>query len=170
MAKIRDPNAPTASMMTWEGDLPAPITSYESSRYAGGGPASHLDVPHTTTTYRSAVVDRTRRLNGLRMWYAHGATRMPIGSIPRPASNGVQSTAANVSWVNLFDWTQNLGWYPSGYSRMLGFVTRVSQLETNKTGGPSAGTMQQRPLFNRVQRVPRYSVVPQTYATTAGKG
>ncbi len=168
MPSIRDPNSPVAGQITWEGDLVPPVTSYSASLRASPMMTS-LQVPASTNRYRSAVVDRHRRLTGLRFWYAHGAVWMS-NTNPRPASNGVQSTAFQRFWVNLFDWTQNLSWYSAGYPRNTGLTFRMPQPETNKTGGPSDGRMQPAPVFTRVQRVPRYSAVPRSYPTTSSNG
>ena len=71
--------------------------------------------------------------------------------------------------VQLHDWVKNSDWFAAGYPRNLGLSFRVDQVTTKVTGG-AVGQMQQRPLFPKVQRIPRPGVVVATYNTTPAKG
>lgn len=158
-----------AGLVAYEGDIPAPVTSYASAaRYT---PLVSVNVvPGSSAWTKSAVVNRVPRRNGLRYFYSHGGTDMPIG-IPYPggADGRVSSSSFQRTLVTLHDWSQNDAWYIC-YPRNLGWSFRTPQLKTQVTGSAAPGTMAQRPLFPRVQRVPRASVVPPSYQTRSARG
>ena len=152
------------------GDLPAPVTSYASA--APTTPMqSGLQVPATTVVNKSAVVQRFERRGGHRFFYSHGAVPMPP-ALPRPGVGvgGVESSLFQPYNVNLFDWMINASWFEAGYNgHNLGLSTRVSQLETNNTGGPGKSRSTARPLLTRVQTVERARVLVRTYQTRSAK-
>jgi hypothetical protein len=150
-------------------DQPPPITTYASG-VQNNSLLSQNHVPATSNRTNSAVVNRRPRRNGLRYFYGHGGLVMPFRAIPSVGTGGVQNSFYQTILVQLHDWSQNLSWFAAGYPRNLGYSTRVSQLNTNVTGGSTNAAMNQRPLFPKVQRVPRYSVRPNVYQTKSSKG
>lgn len=164
MARI--PSKSEGGTVTWEGDVPKPVTTYAAARSIAT--ATRLSVPASTNRVGSSVVSRRDRRNGNRFFYAHGGVMMPLAG-PKPPNNGVWSSAYQRILVHLFDWSTNDRWYEGGYPRNLGYTFRGLQPVTNATGGPTAAAMQQAPVFKRVQQVPRYSTVPKVYATKASR-
>ena len=152
-----------------ETDLVAPITTYASS--ARWSPMHvRLDVPACSNRTSSAVVTRRPRRGGLDYHYSHGAEVRMMPQVPTPGAGGVRSSTFQPILVQLHDWCINRAWFAAGYPRNLGLSTRVDQLKTNVSGGSTDAAMDQRPLFPRVQRIPRYSVKPASYKTTASRG
>lgn len=156
------PSGQYAGLLSYEGDIPAPVTTYASA--APYTPLVSANVtPATTAWTRAAVVMRVPRRRGLRYFYNYGSTPMPAPGCR--ASNRVESSLFQPIKTQLVDWTQNDAWFEGGYPRNLGFTFRVPQLKTQVTGGAGPGAMAQRPLFPRVQRVPRYSTYIPQYPT-----
>lgn len=156
------------SQVTWEGDLTPPVVSYAAS--VRKSPLfTGLNVPATTGKSRSAVVDRRDIRKGLLYYYSHGGKMMPIPQVTNPAGGGVQVSAFQRVLVQLQDWVINTGWHMGGYPRNLGLSFRQGQLETQVTGGSGPGAMAQRPLFPKVQVVPRYTAPVRRYATKGTK-
>jgi len=54
----------------------------------------------------------------------------------------------------------------NGGKRNQALSTRVDQIPTRTSGGPTGSTMGAAPRFKAVQTVPRYSTMPPTYPTT----
>jgi len=159
-----------ANLVSYEGDIAPPITGYAST--APYTPmVSRLTVPATSAWTRSSVVNRVPRRGGLRYFYSHGGTDMPAVRVPYPggADGRVHSSMFQRTLVTLHDWSQHNRWFEAGYPRNLGWSFRVSQLKTQRTGGSGPGAMAQRPLFPRVQRVPRYTSVAPSYVTRSAK-
>lgn len=155
----------------YKGDLPAPVTTYASS-LPGMPLTSRLYNPASTARTRSSVVTRAPRRGGMRSFYVHGAVGMP-NALPNPGAGGVggvNSSAFQPNLVQLMDWQVNPSWYEAGYPRNLGLSTRVAQLQTNVTGGPGRSSQDQRPLFTRVQTVPRANVTVRSYPTRSARG
>jgi len=164
------PSGRYAGLVSYQGDLVPPVTSYASA--APYTPMVSVNyTPPTTAWTQSAVVNRVPRRGGLRYFYSHGAIRMPAWRVPYPggADGRVNSSAFQPDLVQLDTWSQHDRWFEAGYPRNLGYSFRVPQLKTQVTGGQGPGRMAQRPLFPRVQRVPRYSTTAPTYATRSAK-
>jgi hypothetical protein len=160
----------TGGRVEYRGDVVAPVTSYASAL-----PSSPLTSrqynPASTNRTGSAVVDRKPRRGGHMFFYSHGAVPMPTPIREEQNSQGLVPISKFQRFnVALMDWQKNLSWYESGYPRNLGLSTRVPQLETNQTGGPGRSSMDQRPLFTRVQTVQRSRVIVQTYRTRPAPG
>lgn len=154
--------------VTWEGDLTPPVVSYAAS--VRKSPLfSGLFVPATTGKTRSAVVTRRDIRKGIMYFYAHGGVEMPVPGVPTVGAGGVQSSRFQKTLVQLQDWVINEGWFMGGYPRNLGLSFRVGQLKTQVSGGSGPGMMAQRPLFPRVQVVPRYTAPVRRYATKGAK-
>lgn len=172
MAKLR--NGPTVGNVanpgevSYRGDLVPPVTSYASAA-ANLPMRTRLTVPASTNRTGSPVVSRADRRDGLRYYYSHGGIQMPVNGVPRPGAGGVLSSAHQTVLVQLHDWVTNNAWFAAGYPRNMGYSFRAQQLQTKATGGPTSAAMQQKPVFARVQRVPRYSVVPNRYPTRAAR-
>lgn len=158
-----------AGQVAYRGDLPAPVTTYADSQ-SKTPLISQNKVPPSTNRTNAAVVQRKPRRNGLLYFYSHGSTHMRVPNIPSPGNGGVLSSAFQPILTTLHDWSQNLAWFAAGYPRNLGYVTRVPQLSTKATGGPTDSSMQAKPRFDRVQSVRRYSVVPRAYPTKSSNG
>lgn len=151
-----------AGLVSYEGDLPSPVTTYASA--APYTPMVSVNVtPPSTAFTRSAVVHRIPRRRGIRYFYGHGSTPMPSPGVR--ASNRVESSMFQPIQTKLVNWTQNDAWFEGGYPRNLGYSFRTPQLQTQTTGGPGPGMMAARPLFPRVQKVRRYSTYAPTYNT-----
>lgn len=153
----------------YHGDLTPPVSSYAAS--AAKSPLiSTLLVPASTVVSGAAVVNRQPRRGGHRFFYSHGAVPMPP-ALPGsgPGIGGVFSSLFQRFNIQLMDWQINTSWYESGYPRNLAWSTRVPQLQTNVTGGPGKSQQTQRPLFTRVQTVPRATVRVRSYPTKAAK-
>jgi hypothetical protein len=166
--KLRGSASHPSGGITWEGDLPAPITSYAASvnQSVLGG---RYQVPASTAWTRSAVVMRKPRRKGIRYFYSHGGMDVPPPQVqPGPRSGMVALSLFQRTLVTLHDWSQNDGWFIC-YPRNLGWSFRVDQLKTQVTGGPGPSRSAAKPLFPRVQRVPRPSVVPRAYDTKSAK-
>lgn len=158
------PTGQTAGTVTWEGDLVPPVTSYATTR-AYQAPNVRLGIPASTNRTNSAVVMRRPRRNGLRYFYAHGGLLMPLNGVPTPGAGGVRVSAFQPWLVHLYDWITNSAWFAAGYPRNTGLTFRVPQLKTQVTGGSGPGAMDARPLFPRVQSVPRASAIVRRYPT-----
>lgn len=157
-------NVANPSEVSYRGDLIPPVTSYASAA-ANLPMRTRLAIPASTNRTGSPVVSRADRRDGLRYFYSHGGIQMPVPSVPRPGPGGVVSSAYQQVLVQLHDWATNNQWFAAGYPRNLGYSFRAQQLQTKASGGPTSAVMQQKPVFARVQRVPRYSVVPNRYPT-----
>jgi hypothetical protein len=149
----------------YRGDVPAPVQSYASA-LPNQPLTSRLFTPGASAWTRSAVVSRSSRTDGLRMFYVHGATRQPVPLVrPGVGAGGVESSAWQQNLVLLTDWCVNTAWLAAGYPRNFGWTFRGPQPQTNVTGGPGKSRQTQRPLLTRVQSVRRASVTVQTYPT-----
>lgn len=149
-------------------DVIPPVTSYAAS--ALRTPLiSQNNIPPSTNRSGAPVVNRKDRRNGQQFFYSHGAVPM-LPPIDQVAKGGVNTSRFQTSNVQLMDWQKNLSWFEAGFPRNLGWVTRVSILDTKASGGPGNSTMDSRPLFHRVQRVPRYQALPATYNTRSSNG
>lgn len=146
------------------GDLVPPVTSYAGAYR--DSITSSLVVPSSTNVTGSAVVARAPRRNGHAFFYSHGGVPMDM-PLARPGvgAGGVESSRFQPINVQLMDWQINASWHEAGYPRNLGLATRVPQPMTNRTGGPGRSEMGQRPLFTRVQNVPRARVLVRSYPT-----
>lgn len=162
MAKL--PNNYPPGEVAWEGDLPAPVTTYASAR-AGLPMHTRSVVPASTGKTGSAVVDRRDTRNGIDYYYSHGGIPMPLDHVLVPGGGGVRESQANQWLVQLHDWVLNRSWFRAGYPRNLGYSFRTPQLSTERTGGPTKAAMQQAPIFPKVQTVRRPSVTPPRYPT-----
>lgn len=161
------PTGQYAGLVSYEGDLPSPVTTYASS--ARTSPVTSVNfVPGTTAWTRSAVVQRIPRRTGLRYFYQFGSMSMPA-PYPSGGTRGVNSSQFQRRNTTLTAWSQNDAWYEGGYPSNLGLTFRVPQLKTQVTGGSGPGSMAQRPLFTKVQRVKRYSSYAPTYNTKSAK-
>lgn len=154
----------------YRGDLPAPNQTYAG--VLDNTPLiSRLRQVASTAWTRSAIVNRAPRRGGIRSFYVHGGVVMPNGlPNPGPESGNVNISAFQRVLVQLMDWQINPSWFEAGYPRNLGFSTRVSQLETNQTGGPGKSSSDQRPLFTKVQTVPRARAVTPRFGTRSARG
>jgi len=154
----------------YRGDLTPPVASYASA--APYSPmTSRLYTPASENVTNSAVVARMPRRGGHVFFYSHGAVRMP-NALPGNGATGpggVNSSAFQPDNVQLMDWQINRAWAEAGRPRNLGLSTRVPQLRTNQTGGPGKSSSVQRPLFTRVQVVPRTRAVVRTYGTRSAQ-
>lgn len=150
----------------WEGDLPAPLTSYMTSS-AQMPMISSNRVPSSTNIANSAVVQRKPNRQGIRYFYSHGGVEMPLGMGQAGPMTGIAvvSSAFQRWLVQLHDWVIYDGLYQAGYPRNLGYSFRAEQLSTKKSGGSTDARMDQRPLFPRVQKIPRFTTVPPVYPT-----
>lgn len=166
MAKL--PNGPAPGNVSWEGDLPAPVTTYASAQ-ANLPMRTRLLVPPSTNRSGAPVVNRVPRRNGQKFFYSHGGIEMPSRLVPRPGAGGVFSSAFQTMLIQLHDWMINGAWFAAGYPRNLGYSWRNGQIDTNATGGPGKGQMQQTPVFTRIQTVRRATVNPPRYNTKAAK-
>lgn len=144
-------------------DVPPPVTTYAYSAAKTPLHAS-LNIPPSTNRSGSAVVNRRPLRNGLQFFYSHGAVSMDV-PLAAVAEGGVNSSRFQTVNVQLMDWQNNTSWHQAGYPRNLGWVTRVAQVDTKSSGGPTNATMEAKPAFNRVQRVPRYQAIPKAYPT-----
>lgn len=150
-------------------EVTPPVTTYASA-LRNTPLFSQNQVQHSTNRAGSMVVNRKPRRNGLRYFYSHGGIVMPRPTVPTPGAGGVASSGFQSILVQLHDWSQNLAWFAAGYPRNLGYSTRVQQLQTNVTGGPTDASMDARPLFPKVQSVRRATVVVPRYPTKSANG
>lgn len=150
-------------------DLPPPVTTYASA-LRNTALFSQNQIQHSTNVQGSMVVNRRPRRNGLRYFYSHGGVVQPAPQVPTPGAGGVRNSLYQTILVQLHDWSTNLAIFAAGYPRNLGYTTRVSQLQTKVSGGPTNATMDTKPIFPAVQRVRRYTVQPRTYQTRSTNG
>lgn len=156
-----------AGLVSYEGDLPAPVTSYASAQRTS--PVTSVNyVPATNAWTRSAVVNRIPRRAGLRYSYGYGTSQMPA-PYPSGGNRAVSSSRFQPRNGQLVAYSQNDAWFAAGYPSNLGLTFKVPQLRTQVTGGAGPGSMAQRPLFTRVQRVKRYSTYAPTFKTQGAK-
>jgi hypothetical protein len=154
----------------YRGDLPAPVTTYASALPTTPLTSRQYNPPSTNRT-KSAVVDRKPRRGGHMFFYSHGAVPMLTPIREDSNSQGLVPISMFQRFnIALMDWQKNLSWYESGYPRNLGLSTRVPQLQTNVTGGPGRSSMDQRPLFTKVQTVQRARIKVSAYQTVAARG
>lgn len=157
------PSGRYAGLVSYEGDLPAPVTSYASNQRTS--PVTSVNItPATTAWTQSSVVNRIPRRDGIRYSYGYGTTKMPV-PYPSGGNRGVNSSEFQPRNGQLVAYSQNDAWYAAGYPSNLGLTFRVPQLKTQVTGGSGPGWMAARPLFTRVQTVRRYSTYAPTYKT-----
>lgn len=169
LTPTRSPQDPRPGTVDYRGDLTPPVTSYASGRnHTAFGSREKAD--SSTAWTRSAMVDRKPRRGGLQAFYGYGAERQHLPN-PYPGGNDglVRSSAFQPFLNHLFNFHINTAWFEAGYPRNLGWTFRVNQLKTQPTGGPTRARMDVKPGFTRVQRVPRYSTVPKTYATRSAR-
>jgi hypothetical protein len=151
-------------------DVPPPVTTYAAS-VLKTALWSAVGRTYSTNKTNSAVVNRRPRMKGILPYYAHGAVIMPTLGVPTPGNGGVANSRYQTFLVQLHTWQQNLAWFAAGYPQNLGYSTRVGVINTQVTGsGATNATMASRPLFPRIQRVPRYDVRPPRYDTRSANG
>lgn len=172
LAPYRVANMNKTGMVEFEGDLTPPVTSYAGSYKSTAIGSRGYSQGFSSAWTKAAVVQRRLRQNGLIYSYSHGgvtnSTRLPY---PGSSDGFVRSSVFQRVFVTLHTWTTNVGWFSGGYPRNLGWSFRTPQLQFNaQTNGGSGGArMTQRPMFNKVQTVPRYSTVPPAFPTTSAK-
>lgn len=154
------------------GELPMPATRYATSEV----PLYSTDVVPSTPTRESnaSVVNRVPRFKGMRflggiLQRKADTPQMYISPYSSKFQDMLVGPHPNVQW--------NDGWYiaypaasvMNGGLHNLALSERVPQLVTRQSGGPGPTTTQMGPAprFSRVQKIPRYSTLPQTYPTTA---
>ena len=148
----------------YPGDVPAPVQTYAGAYR--DSVTSHLSIPGTTNRTGSAVVMRAPTRNGNAFFYSHGAVRMPLAlPSPGPGVGGVETSEFQPHNIQLMDWQINASWHQAGYPRNLGLSHRQAQPRTGAVGAPGVSRMDQRPLFTRVQSVPRARVLVRSYPT-----
>ena len=157
------------STIDYRGDLTPPIVSYAAA-VQNNNLLSQNRVPPSTNRSGSSVVSRRPRRDGLRYYYSHGGTVMPAPNVPTPGNGGVANSRYQTILVQLQDWSTNLAWFAAGYPRNLGYSWRQPQPTVQASGGATSATMDARPIFPRVQRVPRASVSIPTYNTRSTNG
>jgi hypothetical protein len=168
MQLARIPDQRPSQVILSKYDQPPPVTTYAAA-IRSHDISSRSRVQPSTNKSGSMVVSRRDRMAGLKYFYSYGATISQAPTVPVPGAGGVRSSIAQQKLVQLDGWTRNDKWYIA-FPRNLGYVTRVGQLKTNITGGSTDATMQQRPIFPRVQQVRRWSVTPLTYRTRSSRG
>lgn len=152
------------------GSMPMPATQFATSVAA----LQSLDIQPSVRTAQSnaSVVNRADRRNGIINTGGRQLRKLPTPQYNDP----VYSSEFNKSLIGpQVDYTINDDWYIAypaasvmfGGLRNLALSTRVDQLQTRTTGGPGPAAMGAAPRFRRVQQVPRYSTMPQTYPTTS---
>lgn len=144
-------------------DVPPPVTTYASSP-SRTPLMSQNQVPASTNRSGSMVVNRRLRRVGQQFFYSHGGVSMPT-PISGAAEGGVVNSRSQMVNVQLMDWQKNTEWFAAGYPRNLGYVTRVAQPQTNASGGNGSSVMASKPIFPKVQKVPRYQAIPPSYPT-----
>lgn len=165
----RIPDARPSSDVYSVYDIVPPVTSYAAA-LTRTPLISQNQIPPSSARSGSAVVNRRPRRSGYRYFYSHGGVQQPRVGVPRPGAGGVQSSAFQTTLVQLHDWSINADWFEAGYPRNLGYVTRVPQPITKVTGAPGNSQMDPKPIFPRVQVVPRYYVMPPRYQTRSQNG
>lgn len=176
--RIPEPGAETAqeSSSVYQeryGSLEMPATMYAM---ADTPLRSVDDVPSVATRASNAsIVNRFSRMVGLRFL---GGVRQRETEVP-PMYQSPYSSKFNPVLVGPHLFNQwNDAWYiaypaatvMNGGKHNLGLSERVPQLVTRSSGGPGPATMGPSPRFSKVQKVPRYSTLPQQYPTTSTKG
>lgn len=161
------PTGKRAGLVSYEGDLPSPVTSYASNQRTSPVTSVNI-VPATNAWTASSVVNRIPRRKGLRYSYGYGTVDMPA-PYPSGGNRGVNSSSFQRYNSQLTAYSQNDAWFEAGYPSNLGLTFKVPQLQTQKTGGSGPGQMASRPLFTRVQRVRRYTTLTPQYKTQAAK-
>lgn len=155
-------------VVEYEGDLTPPVTTYASA--APKTPmSSRMFVPGTTALTGAPVVFRGQRRGGHRFFYSHGAVPMPP-ALPGPSGVGqVRVSLFQRFNMLLADWMINAAWREAGVPQNLGWSSKTPQLETNVTGGPGSSRQTTRPLFPKVQQVPRARARVGTYPTRGSR-
>lgn len=167
MPRIRDARPSDNTYSKY--DVPPPIVTYAAS-LRNSPLISQNQIAPTSNRSGSAVVNRRPRRNGMRFYYANGGNRQPRIPVPTPGGGGVASSAFQTTKADLTPWCINVAWFEAGYPRNLGYVTRVPQPTTKQSGGPTDATMAARPIFPKVQVIPRYHVMPPRYKTASANG
>lgn len=151
-------------------DVTPPVTSYA---YGARNTPMHssLAVPASTIRSNSGIVSRKPIRRGNEFFYSHGATSMPTESVLQPGAAGVWSSRFQTQNVALLTWQMNRSIFMAGYPRNLGFTFRAPKPNVNSaTGGPTTAVQGPKPIFNKVQTVPRYTVTPLRYNTRSANG
>lgn len=161
-------NAP-AGAVTWEGDLTPPVQSYASTGSTLANASTQPSASSTAWT-RAPVVDRHNRMDGMVFAYGYGKEEAALPQTYPGGNDGLVRNSAYQTLKNhLYNFVTNRALYQAGYPRNLGLTFRVPQIRTQVTGGPHPSRMAQAPQWTKVQTVPRYSTVPQSYATRGSK-
>lgn len=156
---------PLAGAVAYRGDLEPPTRSYAAS-YTDTAIGSTNTVPASTNRTGAAVVVRIPRRDGLAYHYGYGAVDTPKPQTYPGGNDGRVESSAFQTFVNhLFNWSSNDCWYAAGYPRNLGYTFRVAGVRTNPTGGSTKARMDVKPVWPKVQVIPRYSTVPPVYKT-----
>lgn len=151
----------------YRGDLPNLVAAnYDPMRDTSIG--RRMRIPGVAPSAKSAVVSRKSR-RGDHSFYTYGGYVMQR-PIPGPPAYG-QVMNSSFQRVNkrLFFWQQIRTLFEAGYPRNLGLSHRQAQPVTNASGGAGTSVMTQRPLFTRVQQVPRSRAVVPTYNTRSAR-
>jgi hypothetical protein len=167
-------NAQEASSVydTFYGQMPIPATAFASSEttLASSYPPSVL-----APQWESSVVNRRARRKGI---ISTAGRQLRDADLPQ-RYNPIPSSAFQFMLTGpLVDYILNNDWYidypaatvMNGGKHNLALSTRVDQLPTRTSGGPTAATMRSAPRFKAVQTVPRYSTMPPTYPTQPTSG
>lgn len=122
---------------------------------------------------RAPYVSQVPNRDGIVYMYSYGATQMPR-TVPYPggADGQVWRSQFQPFVRRLFAWapSSRFGHIAPLSPHNLGITFRAPALRTQTTGGPGPGRMAGRPIFSRVQRIPRATREVPTYDTRSMGG
>ncbi len=163
-------NAMPGEVIEYAGDLPAPTRTYAAS-FQSSSIGERLNVPATSNRTGSAVVHRVPRQGGLETYRVYGLAPMPVPLRGAPAYGSVvRSYFQRLNrWLSMWQIYPEL--HGAGYPQNLGLTFQAPALKTqfSPTGGPTAARMSSRPMFTKVQEVPRSAVLVGRYRTRSAQ-
>ena len=151
------------------GQMPIPATAFATSATAL---RSTNDPSVRAPQWEAALVQRANRRDGLTATGGLQTLKVVTPQVMDPPDSSKFQ-----DWLigPHVDYILNSKWYiaypaatvMNGGTRNQALSTRVDQIPTRTSGGPTGSTMRAAPRFRAVQTVPRYSTMPPTYPTAS---
>jgi len=153
------------------GQLPIPATAYATSAAAL---RSTNDPSVLAPQWDSSVVQRANKRDGMIATGGRQYREVITPQVMDPPDSSKFQTCLIGPQV---DYILNRFLYRCGFPAALApgrdaidLSTKVDQIPTRTTGGPTPASMRPAPRFKAVQTVPRYSTMPPTYPTASSRG
>lgn len=159
-------NAMPGGRIEYPGDLPPPTSTYAMAIDSSELGRRMRIVASTMRTGAAVVSRRWRRgKHGLFHFVYSGGRPMKPPVPTGPAYGSVVNSPFQRIEVHRTPWHINPSWHEAGYPLNLGLSQRTLQPQTSVYGGPGSAHMGSKPLYSRVQQIPKARAQIQVYQT-----